>query len=795
MQPFIFAQEVRKGIVLAFFATLLAFSSAWAQQDLPKGVKYIWGDFSKGLVSAKSSFNLQKGEASIAENIRFSDKIGALSKRDEILEYGDACGSDPVLGIHRLYEKDGTQKVLVNCDNTIKVGDDSAGTFSTLLTVGTSGHRWQWVTWHDLAIGTDGYNQPVKCTSSICTYLGSAHAADAGSGAGPDGTYTYKITFYTTTYEVSFDTASNSIVVSDNDIDLTEIPIGPNTYLGENVTGRKVYRTGDGDSTYVLLSNGTIANNTATTLTDSDTDAARSGALAPDSTYAPPVGKIPLIHFDRIFIAGDPSYSSRLYWSEDDSHDFFLDSASTSHWNIREDDGDSITMLEAMQGTMVIGKNNTIQKFYLDGPTPSTDWSYSDPFGYVGCQSIYSVDNSPYGLIYLGRDGLYIFNGQTSKLISQKIAPTILDILTSNYDQTWGVYHKNKYYLAYTSTESGSTTNNRVLVYDFLADSFSIDLLNINVFKVFDSGTDVDILYSGQSDGGDVYYHGITSYQVIHKKHSDFEGVWDDGVFDDMRYIPTNIGGDADDPILELAWTETIDELSGTIDAAIGIIDRPDTDGTFLSKYLTIGASSLGKLYWNERMPVTGGDVTFDIRSGTSTTDCSTAGWTTGFTNPAGSDISTATADTVVQYRINMSTNDIDYTPNLIKNAGYVVKFTYDTVGSSTETTVPLHWRDGWVDLGWPGHPKELKGIEVWYESEQDTVSDLVLTFETFQGDTDVFTIDLNQYPDYYAEKFTTGMLVADLIRLDILETSLYDLEIDKIVLIYDVAPMRYVAP
>ena len=75
----------------------------------------------------------------------------------------------------------------------------------------TADYRWKFVTWHDLAIGGDGYNQTYKIWRDKATYLGACYAADNGAGAGPDGAYKYKVTFYTASYEVRFEVTSNSV--------------------------------------------------------------------------------------------------------------------------------------------------------------------------------------------------------------------------------------------------------------------------------------------------------------------------------------------------------------------------------------------------------------------------------------------------------------------------------------------------------------------------------------------------------------------------------------------------------
>jgi hypothetical protein len=744
---------------------------------------WVWDDFSGGLNTKLSEFSLPKNQAVICENLRFDSELNSLTKRDQVLLYGTADATESITGAHRIYLKDGTKTLVVTHGDEIEKGTDSTGAFTNILDLSTGNYRWQWVTWNNVAIGTDGYNQPVKYdgSSASATYLGTCLALDAGSGAGPNGTYTYKVTFYTASYEVAFNVASNSITVTDNDINLSMIPIGPDTYSGETVVGRKIYRNQNGGSIWYLLSNGTIADNTTTTLTDSDSDAELTATTYPTTyTATPPKGKLLIIHFNRLFIANDPNQPSRLYYSDDGNPDYFV--PTDYYLNIRPDDGDQITMLITWLGILTVGKENSIQKVYTDGDTPSTDWSISDPFSYVGCKAMYTPKATPIGIIYLGSNGLYRFTGQRSELISEAVTPEINDISESNLGNCWGEYHKNKYYLAYPSKATGSSTNNRVLIFDILSNAYDIDKLSVNCFTAFNSGTDWDILYYGSSTDGKVYSYAEQTYEVVHNKHSDFTGT-----FTNARYIPTTAGGDANNPVIEIARTGDVDSMSGTIDNLTGTIDRDSLTGTYVSQGLNIGASTYDKLYWNESMVSGGDDVTIAIRSASTEAGLSSASWSSEFTDPSGSDISGETADDWVQYRISLTTDDYGHSPTVYRANNYNVKLTYRKLAATTETSIPIHWKSGWTDLGYPGYVKSLKKIYVYHEG---TAGTLTLTFSNFEGDTDTFNIDLSTYPNSYTEYFTAGKFIGELFNLDITNDDLNSLEIKKIIVIFDVEPL-----
>lgn len=778
---------MRKLLFIILCGIFLA-SPVLAQEDL-KNQLFVLSDFSGGLSTKISDSSIDKKYARLAENVRLNDPLKSFSKRNQIYLYGTAVTStEAITSVHRYYLSSGTKKLNITQGNDINVGNDATGAFTSILTLATSDYRWTWVTWHDLAIGGDGYNNNVKYNGTLATYLGACAAADNGAGAGPNGTYKYKVTFYTASYEVRFEVASAPVTVTDNDIDLTMIPIGPDTYLGETVTGRKVYRSdagGAGD--YDILTNGTIANNTATTLTDSDDDAAcEAGTDYPGGTadWTPPKCKYWVVHKNRLFGAGNPSNPSALYYTKDSSHDLF---EPTDYLNIRLNDGDEITFIKNLLGILRVGKTNSIQSVYTDGDDPDADWSVSDPFSLTGCDAPYSAAVTPLGIMFVSRarEGIYVFNGQSTFLKSEIITPTIQDISNSNLTSVSGEYNNNVYYLSYPSKAVGGSANNRMLVYDLLSDSFVIDTVGLSCLTSFNGGSDGGLLCAGSSLDGKVYTFGLTSQAILHGLHADFTGT-----FDDMRYIPTGsaIGGDPNNPILELAWDVTINGYgAGTINAATGDVNRPDGSGTYISQVLsTTGAATYDKIYWNEILP-SGTDVTFAIRGGATAVACAAAGWSAEYSNPNGSDVSAVTAYAFTQYRITMSSSDIDYTPNVTKTGGFNTKLTYNTLGTVADTAIGIHWRTGYLDFGYPARTKTLRRLFMFYAGTNGT---LTVTFTNEHGDTDTFEIDLSIYPYYYEESFTTGTFTGKEIQIDITNSDLNPVTIEEIAILEDIEPL-----
>ena len=103
----------------------------------------------------------------------------------------------------------------------------------------------------------------------------------AGAGNVDNGDHYYKVTYTNSEGETLFSNASNVLTIVDKTINgksTVTIPVG--TVKG--ITGRKLYRTKAGGTTYFLLA--TIPNNTATTYSDNTADSSLT-TVNPESTY------------------------------------------------------------------------------------------------------------------------------------------------------------------------------------------------------------------------------------------------------------------------------------------------------------------------------------------------------------------------------------------------------------------------------------------------------------------------------------------------------------------------------
>jgi len=768
------------------FLILLFCNNLYAEDDQTTKF-FVFDNFSGGLNSHVTPYKVDKTECQQAENIRFNKNYAGFGKRNIMRQKLD-LGSKPIRSLHRYYNVAGDSATIGT--HSTKITAATSDTISLDLKTGLNDNRkWTSVTWMDKYLSMDGADNPIKwdglddvqqdtdgnrTADNIAAELGAPFAeldsADGGNDLDASSWYMYKVAHFDDTNYYHSTARSNPILTGATvyNIALTDIPLGESG----TITTRYIYRTlGNAsktnvlaDTTYYLVD--TIADNTTTTYADNETDDdidddnAPTWATASGGTdITPPVGKYCELHAERLWISGNSTYPSDVYYSDIRNPNYF---ASTDVFYIRPDDGDKVTFMKNQLGILTIGKTNTIQKIYTDTASESS-WTLSDPFSFIGCSSPYSVANTPQGIMLHNRNGLYSFNGQNIKLVSDAVTDVIEDIDQIGLDEITGYYFNNEYHLAYRSSASGSDINDRVLVYDLIRDAYSIDRKNIDSFEAFDSGSDQGVLYLGSSDTDGIIWGDEVEIPTLLIR---YKSELDAGTFNDTRTQGTETA-----PTIELAWDCTIDgwlvelqtkdALISTIDdietyIAGAIIDRPDTDGTWISPVYTVNATTLDTLYWSEKLYDVG-DMTWNIRTSTDDTVILFADWGSSFSDSTGSDVSSVSGDTYLQLRANLSTTNINTTPELYFLDGYVFQLYYTSVSSTKETDVTSIWKSGKTDFGAKGLRKAIERIRVFYRGTEGTITVYYKNDENTINNS--FTIDLTIEPTDDPNDYYEGMM------------------------------------
>lgn len=458
-----------------------------------------------GMNTKLENLEIQDKWVEIAQNCQFESEPGAVVKRQPLAYFNTTrIDGNPIMSAWRYYTSAGIAKFIVVSGTSVYVGDDSAGTFTAIRTSMTDSKRMSFVVYKDLLIGGNGFDDLFVYDGSsdnVTWELGSCKAK-IGSGAG--------ITRTVLSYAVTFDNdavvlgaVSNEIAsVTNQDIDLTNIPLGP---IG--TVNRKIYRkSSETGGSYRLIA--TIADNTTTIYNDTTADAS-VGVVMPAVTDDMPLGNILKIHRERLFIAGDPNAPNKIYFSNQYLPHYIQQTTNIDFVEISPNDNDEIMGLPIFLGTMICIKKNNIRKLQFSGPQAT--WYVEDPLNYSGSPAQWSIVETTYGVMYLGWDHWYIFDGARTTPIIDEFDTE--DVLSSSYSDIVAFWYKDHLLAAYTDATAAAQFHDRVMRYNFKRKSLSYATIHANCFAAKLGDDETGELYYGASDDGFLYKAEIEDFQ------------------------------------------------------------------------------------------------------------------------------------------------------------------------------------------------------------------------------------------------------------------------------------------
>lgn len=448
-----------------------------------------------------------------ALNVRYEDLPGSVVKRDPVTYFNStSIGDGATTGLYRYYTSTGIAVWIATNGTTASVGTDIGGTFTTIRSNLTSSKRHTFETYQDLLIASNGFDNPWVYDGDGVTWELGACRAEATTAAGSlsAGSYYYSVTIGGSD-EYVCGAVSNTVTASaSGTIELSHIPLGP---LG--TTARKVYRTAANGSALLLVA--TIGNNTATTYTDIIADASL-GAAYPSVNDDMPKGAEIRIHRERAFITRDPSSPNKIYYSLAYLPHYIQQTTQLSYMQISAEDGDEISGIPIQLGVMVCIKKNSIRKLHITSPVSGADpttWYADDPIAWIGSPSPWSITQTPSGIVFLGWDHWYIFDGASAQPIFDEFDTA--QILDANFNDVVGYYHKGVMLAAYTDNDSAAQTHNRIMRYNFKRQALGIDSWTSAVL----TGANCFAARTGDSEPGDLYYGDSAFGYVVKDKDSE----------------------------------------------------------------------------------------------------------------------------------------------------------------------------------------------------------------------------------------------------------------------------------
>lgn len=193
------------------------------------------------------------------------------------------------------------------------------------------------------------------------------------------------------------------------------------------------------------------------------------------------------VHLQRLFGIKE----NKLYWSEP-YLPFAVDAA---NYLAITPDGEDLTSL-VQYGTQVFVSSASTW-YRLTGTTSAT-WTVQETFAEVGTINRHTVKKTPYGIIGLWHDGIWMFDGlRTKNITDAKIGQKFFDDI-SDKDSCFAEFHNNKYYFYYPTT---GTTCDKCLMIDF-SNAQDLKFYHDNfVPNAFEFHVPTGIKYCGDTDG------------------------------------------------------------------------------------------------------------------------------------------------------------------------------------------------------------------------------------------------------------------------------------------------------
>ena len=163
-------------------------------------------------------------------------------------------------------------------------------------------------------------------------------------------------------------------------------------------------------------------------------------------------------------------YTTRTY------HSAIIDPATWStanFYNIGYKDGQSIIATEVLGDRLCFLKERCIYNLFFTGDAdfPFVPQKSNSSVGCVAQFSVQKVDN---GLVFLSHDGFYYYDGNNSYKISDRITTTLLGYNTTRLAQCRSLHQKDKNRVWWALPGASQTTNNKVLMWDYYNNAWSI---------------------------------------------------------------------------------------------------------------------------------------------------------------------------------------------------------------------------------------------------------------------------------------------------------------------------------
>lgn len=558
--------------------------------------------FLGGLNDFQDETLLKDSELTKAKNILLD--VDGLSPRPGSESYGTAAG-DKVVGLIGYYMANGTREYIryaTGLNNKLQKLVSSTWTDIGTQTYNASA-RMNFLQARNLLFTFNGADELTYYNGSTITAY-TALTTPVGLAITPTGTtghttYSYRISAFNSAGEslactsVNSTTGTSSISATNYNAVAWTATSGATGY---NVWGREA--TGLGETWMATVYTNSYK--------DKGQDDPSLTLLSPDAnTSEGVVGSMATFGISRIFVAGNSTYPSRLYFSGVGARitDFSWSAIGGGYIDIYKDDGSEIRGIIPFQGGIIVFKDNAIYKFsFADDGTQLLE-EITRAFGGISFRSIKHVEND---IIFAakkdGRLAFYSLGNQENYAgsilrtneLSVKVENSLRDVTTSELENSSAFYFNNIYGCAVA--KSGSTKNDRIWCLDTRFGAWvEWEGINANCFSTFINSSGDENLYFGDEDDGDVVKMFTTSKN---DRESAIDVNWATKAFNQKTFHRFK---DYYNPVVQFKDVTVSGAISGDV-----IIDGAIVSANFTVNTVNTGGTGVGYELVGQMLPGAG---------------------------------------------------------------------------------------------------------------------------------------------------------------------------------------------
>jgi len=439
----------------------------------PKRLEATYKNWLRGLNTTVSNTQIRANELSTATDIELVEDGKIQCPRSGQAYYGSTSGSR-VTGIHSFYQADGTDSLIRTSATTLQKlnistldWDNIAGkTYTTTLDTHI-------VTAYDRAYicnGTDALTYYDGSSITAFTAI-SAPTIDSVARTGADGnfTFSYKLTAVTAVGETTASAAVDQTCVVDTLTDSIYMTVGWTPVA--SATGYNLYGRTDGNWMFIAYIEG-----------QASAEYVDEGAVTPSTVFTPPlanttggvIGKYIQVYKDSLFVLGNTTTPSRLYYSGggDHIHDFTIDGGG-GFIDISRDDGQKGTGMIVFKNKLLVFKERSLYEFSFTTSGLPQVVQINPSIGCMAPRSIVSVENdvlfmSHIGVYTVGNEAGFAFDVLRTNELSARVRSEVRGIDPAYLSRVAAIYvnDASKKLVIFSYTPSGSTTNSKALIWD-----------------------------------------------------------------------------------------------------------------------------------------------------------------------------------------------------------------------------------------------------------------------------------------------------------------------------------------